>query len=295
MLLVACESGETKADSGPVALPAGMRLPHTTNADATPPPIPYSASTPRVVFRASRVVPHDTAAFTEGLLVHDGRLFESTGLEGHSHVRQVDPSSGRVLRRIALSPSLFGEGIAVIGPRLYQLTWQSGRGYVYAVATLAPVDSFSFAGEGWGLTSDGVLLYMSDGTDHVRVIDPAGFKTVRTVAITEAGQPVWMVNELEWVRGELWANIYRTNLIARIDPSTGRVLGWIDVGQLLTPSEQREVSARSGLPNGIAFDSVQSRIYVTGKMWPHVFEASLAALTTTAPRSHEPGPSQSSH
>ncbi|HEV2641651.1 MAG TPA: glutaminyl-peptide cyclotransferase [Candidatus Elarobacter sp.] len=279
MLLTACDSGESKADSGPPALPLGMGLPRTTNADATPPRIPYSASTPRIVFHVSRVFPHDTSAFTEGLLVHAGRVLESTGLEGHSEIRDMDPSSGRVLRRTALAPTLFGEGIAVVGPRLYQLTWQSGRGYVYDVATLAPVDSFSFSGEGWGLTSDGALLYMSDGTDRVKVVDPADFRTVRTIAVTEAGQPVWMVNELEWVRGELWANIYRTDLIARIDPGTGRVLGWIDVGLLLTPAEQQGVSARSGLANGIAFDSVRSRIYVTGKMWPHAFEANLGSLT----------------
>lgn len=278
-LLAACDSGGSKTDSGPPALPPGMLPPRTTNADATPPPVPYSAATPRFVFRASRVLPHDTAAFTEGLLIHDERLLESTGLEGHSDLREVDPVSGRVLHRTALAPSLFGEGIAVVGPRLYQLTWQSGRGYVRDVASLTPVDSFSFTGEGWGLTSDGALLYMSDGTDHVRVVEPAGFTTIRTIAITEAGQPVWMVNELEWVRGELWANIYRTDLIARIDPNTGRVVGWIDVGQLLTPQERQEVSARGGLANGIAFDTARSRMYVTGKMWPHTFEASLAALT----------------
>lgn len=283
-LVSGCGSGESRSDSAPLALPAGMIPRHTTNADATPPAIPYSASTPRVVFHASAVIPHDTAAFTEGLLVHGGHLLESTGLEGHSDVREVDPVSGRVLQRVALSPTLFGEGIAVVGARLFQLTWQSGRGYVRDVTTLAPVDSFTFTGEGWGLTSDGTLLYMSDGTDHVKVVDPTGFRTVRTIAITEAGQPVWMVNELEWIRGELWANIYRTNFIARIDPGTGHVLGWIDVGQLLTPAEQEGVNARSGLANGIAFDSTRSRVFVTGKMWPHVFEASLAALTSaTAP------------
>jgi glutaminyl-peptide cyclotransferase len=259
-----------------------MLTPRGTNADAVPPRVPYDPSTPRVAFRPTKAWPHDTAAFTEGLLVQDGHLLESTGLEGRSEVRDVDRATGRVRRRATLPPTLFGEGIAVVGDRLYQLTWRNGHGYVYDAATFAPVDSFPFSGEGWGLTTDGTRLYMSDGTSHVKVIAPAGFQTVRTFQVLEAGRPVWMLNELEWVRGELWANVYQTDLIARIDPGTGTVVGWVDVGHLLTAAERRAVGERGGMANGIAVDTIRKRVLVTGKMWPKVFETDLRVLIETS-------------
>lgn len=168
--------------------------------------------------RATTSFPHDTAAFTQGLVLERGRLLESTGLEGQSEVREVDIASGRPGRRVPLRGALFGEGIAAMRGRLYQLTWQTRRGFVSDAASLEPLDSFSFTGEGWGSASDGGQLYMSDGSDRIAVITPDEFRSVRTIAVTEAGRPVWMLNELEWIRGELWANVYQTDLIARIDP-----------------------------------------------------------------------------
>ena len=281
----------TTASDSPPAINGAALAPKRTNADATPPAIPFDSSTPRFVARASRAFPHDTSAFTEGLLVHAGHLLESTGLEGHSEIREVNAATGAVLRRVSLRGTLFGEGIAVVQHRLFQLTWQTGRGYVYDATSLAPLDSFSYAGEGWGLTSDGGQLYMSDGSDRIRVIAPDGFQLLRTIAVTEAGRPVWMLNELEWVRGELWANVYQTDLIARIDPGTGRMHGWIDLGQLQPPAERQALAARGGAANGIAVDTIRNRVLITGKLWPRVFEFEIPAPLhhTTASRSQGPG------
>ena len=282
LALFACgrESGNAgdSAASRPPAIPFGAPPAPTTNADATPPAVPFDPSTPRVEARAVASWPHDTAAFTQGLLAAGGRLVESTGLEGQSELREVDRRTGRVRRRVALPASEFGEGIAIVGRRLYQLTWRAGRGHVYDAATLAPVDSFAYEGEGWGLTSDGRRLFMSDGTSRVRVVDPEGFRVERTIQVSEAGQPVWMLNELEWVNGELWANVYRTNLVARIDPGSGRVVGWVDVAGLLTPTERLDVTERGGVANGIAFDSARGRVLLTGKKWPLLFEVDARAV-----------------
>lgn len=213
-----------------------------------------------------------------GLLVRRGRLLEGTGLEGRSDLREVDRKTGRILKRTNLASSLFGEGIAVHGDRIYRLTWLDGRGYIYDASTLSPVDSFSYAGEGWGITSDGTHLYQSDGSSKIRVLNPKGLAVVRTVEVKESGRPVWMLNELEWVDGELWANIYPTSWIARIDPSTGAVLGWIDTGKLLTSTESADVVARGGVANGIAYDRETKRILLTGKRWPRLFEVDLTML-----------------
>jgi len=262
-------------------LAIGAFLPQRDNADASTPRVPFSPATPRLVPRVVARLPHDTTAFTQGLLVSHGRLLESTGLEGHSGVREVDVATGRVLRRADLPSTEFGEGIAALGGRIYQVTWKSHRGYVLDARTFAPVDSFPYDGEGWGLTTDGALLYLSDGTSRIRVIDPDGYRVVRTIRVTEAEQPVNMLNELEWVRGELWANVYWTGLIARIDPARGRIVGWIDVRRLLPDDETQRLEPRGGVANGIAYDSSTARLLVTGKYWPFVFQLDSAALRPT--------------
>jgi glutamine cyclotransferase len=260
---LACgDRGDGERSGPPAILPNLMHK--QTNAEVDPPAVPFSPGTPRQLARAVRRWPHDTMAFTQGLLVHDGRLLESTGLEGRSSVREVDEPTGRVLRRTDLDAREFGEGIAVLGERLYQVTWKSGRGHVYDVRTLAPVDSFTYDGEGWGLASD--------GTSSIRVIDPAGFRVVRTFKVTEAGKPVYLLNELEWVRGELWANIYQTDLVARIDPASGQVIGWIDLAKLLSKEERSGASSRGGVANGIAYDSLSGAVLVTGKYWPFLVQ-----------------------
>ena len=277
--LAACGGNDSDSSAAQTpALPPGMQTVAQTQADARPPAIPFDSTTPRVSPRVIHSWPHDTAAYTQGLAIYRGQLLESTGLLGRSEVRDVDVTTGSVRRRVALPANEFGEGITAVGDRLYQLTWRGGRGHVYNPATLAPIDSFTYTGEGWGLTTDGHILYMSDGTSRIRVVDPAGFHELRTIQVRERDSTVWMLNELEWVRGELWANVYETDLIARIDPTSGRVVGWIDLGNLLTAAEKQDVTTRGGVANGIAFDSVRSRVYVTGKLWPRLFEIDVGSV-----------------
>ena len=275
-LSASCASGDAEASAGRSILPSFLL--QRDNADASTPRVPFSAATPRMVPRVVARLPHDTTAFTQGLTVYRGRLLESTGLEGHSGVREVELATGRVLRRADLPSTEFGEGMTVLGGRVYQLTWKSHVGHVVDARTFTPVDSFHYDGEGWGLTTDGALLYLSDGTSRIRVIDPDGYRVVRTIRVTEAEQPVHMLNELEWVKGELWANVYWTGLIARIDPGNGRIVGWIDVRRLLSDAENKRLEPRGGVANGIAYDSSTAKLLVTGKYWPYVFQLDLAAL-----------------
>ncbi len=267
------KAASNATDQRPALLPQMMQA--QSNADATPPAVPFDSTTPKMIARAATSWPHDTSAYTQGLTFEHGRLLESTGLEGQSELRELERGTGRVLHHVTLPTDAFGEGLAAVGDSVYQLTWKKGRGYVYDARTLALQDSVSYQGEGWGLASDGQLLYFSDGTSEIRVIDPNGFHEVRRIRVTESGQPVWMLNELEVVRGELWANIYETNWIARIDMSSGRVLGWIDVGTLLNAVEREAVGKRGGVPNGIAYDAAKKVVVVTGKLWPRVFEVPL--------------------
>ena len=272
--------GEDESNAAP--LTGAGHFAARTNADATPPPIPYDSATPRMIARAIGSWPHDTTAYTQGFAIDGDRVLEGTGLVGKSDVRVLDLRTGRALRRTTLPASLFGEGIAVVEKRLLQLTWTGGRGYVYDATSLALMDSVSYAGEGWGLTFDGQRLFLSDGTDQIRVIDPNTFVVERTFKVREAGNAVWMLNELECVDGELLANIYETDLIARIDVVSGNVVGWIDVSQLLTPTEKEAVSRRGGVANGIAYDAPGQRLLVTGKLWPRVFALSLPRTGTGA-------------
>ena len=282
--IAAC--GGSDSDTGqPPPLPPGMQPAQQTNADARPPAVPFDSTTPRTTARVIRSSPHDTSAYTQGLAFSGGRMLESTGRVGLSDLRVVDPTTGSIRRRVPLAPAEFGEGIAGVGNRVYQLTWKGGRGHVYDAATLAPIDSFTYAGEGWGLTTDGRLLYMSDGSSRIRVIDPKGFRELRTIPVRETDSSVWMLNELEWVRGELWANIYETDFIARIDPTNGHVVGWIDLGQLLTDPQRQDVASRGGVANGIAFDAANNRLFVTGKLWPRLFEIAFpSAAKEVRPR-----------
>ena len=271
--LAACDGNASDSSTDrPPALPPGMQPQPQTHADARPPAVPFDSATPRVPPRVIRSWAHDTAAYTQGLAIYHGRLIESTGRLGQSEVREVDLTTGSARRRTPLTATEFGEGIAVFGNRLYQLTWRGGRGHIYDLTTLSPIDSFAYAGEGWGLATDGRLLYMSDGTSQIREVDPTGFRELRRFKVTEGDSSVWMLNELEWVRGELWANVFETDLIARIDPATGRIVGWIDVGNLLTAAQRQDVTTRGGVANGIAFDSTRNRLFLTGKLWPRLFE-----------------------
>jgi len=217
-----------------------------------------------------RSYPHDPAAFTQGLQFVDGVLYEGTGLNGHSSIRRVKLETGDVLQQHSVDAQHFGEGIAIVGAELFELTWQSGVAFVYDRNTFAPKKSFKYTGEGWGLTYDGTNLIMSDGTEFLRILDPATFAERRRVRVTAVGQPLKNLNELEYVKGEIFANIWMTDYIARIDPATGRVNSYIDLRGLMPPNASRDVL------NGIAYDAAGDRLFVTGKLWPRLFEIKLA-------------------
>jgi len=214
--------------------------------------------------------PHDDGAFTEGLFYQDGYLYESTGLEGHSTVRKVRLESGKVADGTKLPAELFGEGITAWGDRLIGLTWKTQVGYVLDLQTFKVRSQFTYAGEGWGLTHDDRELIMSDGTSELRFLDPSTLHELRRVKVTAGGKPVTQINELEWVEGEVYANIWQTDRIARIDPKTGDVLGWIDLAGLLPKADF--VPGRTDVLNGIAYDAAGKRLFVTGKLWPKLFE-----------------------
>ena len=214
---------------------------------------------------------HDPDAFTQGLLVHDGALLESTGQYGASTLRRVDLESGRVLQMTPLSRTHFGEGIAVAGDNIYQLTWQNRLVLVYDVETLERTGSLRNEGEGWGLTYDGSLLIMSDGSATLTFRDPDTFSIVRELNVYDSGSAVRNLNELEYIHGEIWANIWYRDEIARISPETGAVLGWIDLSALY-PQSQR---GSEDVLNGIAYDVENERLFVTGKNWPQLFEITV--------------------
>ena len=228
-------------------------------------------------YRIVHVYPHDTSAYTEGLFFKDGYLYESTGEAGESTVRKVQLDTGKVLQRHALPPQYFGEGIVDWKKSLVQLTWKSQTGFVYDRASLTPQRSFSYPGEGWALTRDSRHLYMSDGTSVLRVLDPQSLKTVGSITVTADGIPVNNLNELEWVKGQIYANIWLTNRIARVDPTTGHVVGWIDLGGLLDVNQLPDPG--NDVLNGIAYDAAHDRLFVTGKRWPKLFEITLVKHT----------------
>ena len=223
---------------------------------------------PQYTYRVVHIYPHDPQAFTQGLEYRAGFLYEGTGLRGRSTLRKVELRTGKVLREIALDAGFFGEGITVIDGRVVQLTWQAQEGFVYDLQTLRLVRTFQYPGEGWGLTNDGKRIYMSDGTAQIRCLDPLTLKELRRFTVHDGDRQITELNELEWVRGEIYANVWQTDRIARIAPSDGRVLGWIDLSGILPKEDQGSVDVL----NGIAYDSMGDRLFVTGKLWPKLFE-----------------------
>ena len=222
-------------------------------------------------YRVVRTYPHDSKAFTQGLQYVDGFLYEGTGLTGSSSIRRVKLETGEVVQRRDLARAYFGEGITVWKTDLIQLTWQSQVAFVYDSKTFAPRRTFKYKGEGWGLTHDGTNLIMSDGTDELRVLDPATVAERRRIKVTAVGTPLGNLNELEYMKGEILANVWTTDSVARISPATGRVTGYIDLAGLLTAAEKASVDVL----NGIAYDEKNDRLFVTGKLWPKLFEIKI--------------------
>lgn len=219
-------------------------------------------------FKVVAVYPHDPNAFTQGLAIENGRLYEGTGQYGASTLRRVDLATGRVEKQRALAPQFFGEGIAILGGLVYQLTWQNGVVVVYDLETFEVQRTMRYTGEGWGLTHDGRQLIMSDGSATIRFRDPATFAVTREIEVRADGVPVTRLNELEYIDGEIWANIWYDDRIVRIDPDDGRVLGFIDLATLY-PQSARSSEA---VLNGIAYDAAADRLFVTGKNWPQLYE-----------------------
>ncbi len=220
-------------------------------------------------YRIVHTYPHDARAFTQGLIYFDGHLYESTGLKGQSTLRMDDLDSGRVLEERIVPPQFFAEGLTNWGDTLVQLTWQAHTGFVYDRSTFKLLRTFHYDGEGWGLTQDGKQFILSDGTASLRFLNPQTFAVERTLAVRDHGKPVDQLNELEYVHGEIYANVWMSNRIARISPATGNVLGWIDLTGLLPVVEQ---SSPDAVLNGIAYDAKHDRLFVTGKLWPKLFE-----------------------
>jgi glutamine cyclotransferase len=216
--------------------------------------------------------PHDAEAFTQGLVFRKAALFEGTGLEGASSLRRVDLETGEELRRVDLAEKHFGEGITVFNRKIYQLTWKSGRCFVYGASTFKRVGRFTYEGEGWGLTDNGRRLIMSDGTNLIRFRDPETFAVLRELAVTDEGEPVSNLNELEWIDGEIFANVWPTDDIVRIDPTSGEVVGRFNLALL---RQQEEAEGDPDVTNGIAYLRSAGRLFVTGKWWSHIYEIQL--------------------
>ena len=220
-------------------------------------------------YEVVHVWPHDPGAFTQGLVFQDGKLLESTGQAGRSSLRRVELETGKVLQKVDVPEPYFAEGITLLKGKIYQLTWQHQLGFIYDAWTFEKIGKFDYQGEGWGLTNDGQSLLLSDGTNRIRFLDPDNFQARKTIAVLDGSMPVIEINELEYVQGEIYANIWHDDRIVRIDPQTGRVVGWIDLKGLLARGEVHDEEA---VLNGIAYDDANGRLFVTGKLWPKLFE-----------------------
>jgi len=223
-------------------------------------------------FKIVRIFPHDPTAFTQGLAYRDGFLYEGTGLKGRSSLRKVRLETGETVQRVDLPPEFFGEGIALLKNEVIQLTWQSQIGFVYDVKDFRLLRRFSYSGEGWGLTTNGHEIFVSDGTSAIRVLDAVTFAEKRRFTVYDGRAPIDQLNELEFVEGQIFANLWQTDRIARISPQSGQVVGWIDLKGLLSPIYRLGSDA---VLNGTAYDSNRKRLFVTGKLWPSVFEIRL--------------------
>lgn len=250
--------------------------PKTNKPNVNTNPIPKTSSTVQTFgYEIVNTYKHDPKAFTQGLVFYNDFLYESTGLEGRSSLRKVELESGKVLQKFDLAPEVFAEGMTILNDKIYQISWQNGLAWEYDLNDFKMLREFHYSGQGWGLTNDGKNLFMSDGTHIIRVISPDKFETVRTISVfREDGEPLQSINELEWVKGEIWANIWQDSKIARIDAESGKVKGWIDFTDLVkeemrTPNED--------VLNGIAYDEKTDRIFITGKLWKKLFEIRLKA------------------
>jgi len=269
-LLLAAALYSGVADTRPAA--PGRFQPASAHASDLPPLSTSRPALPVFKVKVIETYPHDYEAFTQGLIYRDGFLYESTGLNGKSGVRQVELKTGRVLNRQDIPSQYFGEGLTEWGNDLIQLTWKSGRGFIYDRDSLKLRGEFTYSGEGWGMTQDGRSLIMSDGTNRLTYLDPNSFAREKVIEVTAAGKPVENLNELEYVKGEILANIWESDTVARISPETGEVTGWIDLSDL---RNRMPMGTRAEVLNGIAYDERGGGLFITGKLWPRVFQVEI--------------------
>src|SRR5215217_7542602 len=242
-----------------IALLAGC---HTAvNGDrATPAPAP-NAPVPKYGYQIVNIWPHDSNAFTQGLILADGKLLESTGQEGRSSLRSVELATGKVVKKVDVPVPYFAEGIALLNGKIYQLTWQHQMGFIYDAQSFERVGQFNYQGEGWGLATDGQSLILSDGSNRIRFLDPASFRVTKTLTVLDNKVPVNELNELEYVQGAIYANIWHDDRIAIIEPQNGHVTGWIDLTGLIPQGDLEDPEA---VLNGIAYDQTNNKLFVTG-------------------------------
>ena len=264
--------GTSKSAAADNAAPADGANSETANNANAPERKPRPWMPFRYTYKLVKTFPHDTEAYTQGLFWHDGYLYEGTGQYGESELRKVDLQSGKVVQKISLARKYFGEGIVLLDGKIYQLTWLAGSAMVYDADTFRHIKSFLYDGEGWGITTDGKKLYMSNGTDEITVRDPDTFDIERTIRVTNGRNRVRNINELEWIDGEIWANLYTTEQVARIDPESGIVVGIIDFSGIQAP---HEITPQDDYFNGIAYDPATGNIYVTGKKWSKLYQVEV--------------------
>lgn len=236
-------------------------------------PILLGSAAPKLDYRIVKIYPHDPTAFTEGLFYLGGSLYESTGMSGLSDIREVRINDGKVLRRVQIDRRFFGEGIAPWGGEILSLTWRGKGGWRWRRSDFTQTGVFGYEGEGWGLTQDGTNMIMSDGTAELRFMDPATMVERRRITVTDNGQPVMNLNELEYVKGEILANVWKSSRIARINPESGKIKSWIDLSPIVAKVTTSD--PEDGVLNGIAYDAKRDRLFVTGKYWPKMFEIKL--------------------
>lgn len=268
-----CSASQDQAPA-PSAPNSPTEAKSTTGSSSTEQKQTETEATPVYGYKVVNTYPHDYHAFTQGLQYVDGLFYEGTGLNGQSTIRKVDVKTGKPFKVQSISDQYFGEGVTFLNGKLYELTWQTHIGFVYDASTFAKLKSFNYPTEGWGITNDGKRLIVSDGSPNLFFWDPDTLKEIGKITVTDQGAPIANLNELEYIKGEIYANIWQTDRIARIDPKTGKVNSWIDLSGLLKP-EDIPADAQPDVLNGIAYDEKGDRLFVTGKLWPKLYEIKL--------------------
>lgn len=281
LLLASCSGDKPPNNNNDTTATTSPPTPSIPNNPSVPPPT--TAGPEEFTFEVVNKFPHDTKAYTQGLVWLDGFFYETTGLYGESTLRKVEPTTGKVLQKVSLSHEIFGEGMAIRDGKVYQITWRNQTGFIYDLSTFSQIGTFQYPGEGWGLAQNDQYLILSDGTNVLRYLDPNSLREVGRVNVFDGGRGVDQLNELEYVNGKVLANIYQTDRIAQIDPYSGKVTGWINLNGLLKPEER---TPDTEVLNGIAYDAKSDRLFVTGKRWPFVFEIKLKKSSQPVAANH---------